>query len=66
MAPSVAARPRGRSGETHDVHARALAGLPGPREVRTARLMRTFRRAGRPVGAAGGPVTGGLFHRPAP
>ncbi|MFF8573491.1 Lrp/AsnC family transcriptional regulator [Streptomyces sp. NPDC015408] len=52
--------------EMHDFHARAFADLPGLREVRTALLMRTYRRAGRPVGTAGGPVTGRLFHRPAP
>ncbi|WP_226487193.1 Lrp/AsnC family transcriptional regulator [Streptomyces parvulus] len=50
--------------EMHDFHARAFAALPGLREVRTALLMRTYRRAGRPVGTPGAPATGRLFPRP--
>jgi DNA-binding Lrp family transcriptional regulator len=37
----------------HAFHARAFAGLTGLREVQTALLMRTYRRAGRDVGVRG-------------
>ncbi|WP_326657216.1 Lrp/AsnC family transcriptional regulator [Streptomyces sp. NBC_00385] len=50
--------------EMYDFHARAFAGLTGLREVRTALLMRTYRRAGRPVGE-GRPFTARPFRRPA-
>ncbi|MFD4236258.1 Lrp/AsnC family transcriptional regulator [Streptomyces sp. NPDC058542] len=50
----------------HDFHARAFAELTGLREVRTALLMRTYRRAGRSVGVPGGTAPDRSPRRPIP
>lgn len=43
--------------DMHAFHARTFSGLDGVREVQTALLMRTYKRAGRPVrGRAGAPL----------